>query len=56
MKCLLNQRQLRILIKETKITNDTPPNSLKDLHVNLKVKTMKEEKVGVRSLARNTSR
>jgi hypothetical protein len=26
---------------------DTPPNSLKDLEANLKVKTSKEEKVGV---------
>jgi hypothetical protein len=33
---------------------DTPPNSLKDSNASLKVKTLKEEKVRVRSLIRNT--
>jgi hypothetical protein len=36
---------------------DIPPlNSLKDSNTNSKVKTVEEEKVGVRSLACNTSR
>ncbi len=54
MKCLFNRRQLEILAKETKITNDTPLNSLKDLDVNLTMKTMEEKRIGVLSLARNT--
>jgi hypothetical protein len=36
--------------------NDTPQNSLKDSNANLKVKTMIEERVRVRSLTCNTSR
>jgi hypothetical protein len=36
------------------IVFDTPPNSLKDSKVNLKVKTTKEEVVGVCSLVCNT--
>jgi len=36
--------------------NDAPLNSLKDLNVSLKVKTLKEEGVGVCSLIRSTSR
>jgi hypothetical protein len=32
----------------------TSPNSLKDLNVNLKVKTMEEKKIGVCFLFRNT--
>jgi hypothetical protein len=35
---------------------DTPPNSLKDSSASSKVKTTKEEKIGVCSLARSTSR
>jgi hypothetical protein len=31
----------------------TPPHSLKNSNANLKVKTMEEERIGVRSLARN---
>jgi hypothetical protein len=34
---------------------NTPPHSLKDSNVSLKVKTMKEKKVGVYSLACSTS-
>jgi hypothetical protein len=33
---------------------DAPPSSLKDSNASLKMKTTKEEKNGVRSLARNT--
>lgn len=35
---------------------DAPLNSLKKLNVNSKMKTTKEDKVGVCSLGRNTSR
>jgi hypothetical protein len=35
---------------------DTPPNLLKDSNANSKVKTMKEDEVGVRFVTRSTSR
>jgi len=34
--------------------DDTPPNSLKDSNVSLKMKTLEEEGVGVCSLIHNT--
>ncbi len=33
---------------------DAPPNSLKDPYANPKVKTMKDERIGVSSLVHNT--
>jgi hypothetical protein len=40
--------------KQPSLLHDTPPHSLKDLNVSLKVKTTKK-KVGVHSLACSTS-
>jgi hypothetical protein len=37
------------------MVHDAPPHSLKDLNASPKVKTTKEERVGVHSLACNTS-
>ncbi len=36
--------------------NDAPPKSLKDSNINPKVKTLEEERIGICSLACNTSR
>ncbi len=47
------------MVKKTFVAltcSDTPPDSLMDLTSSPKVKTTEGEKIGARSLARNTSR